>query len=173
MFLEKIEKNGLRHDGRIIKVFGNATDPRLTAPKPEMTVVEVDGSPLIGQTFTYPNRGEYTGEQLESDLAEYNLQALGNGIVRALFRFAEQGFRQVAMAAKNPDGSWLVDHPFGDIDGLNMASRFPQRVPTIHLDIFHPDSLPVLKEIVNFDNPHAVMDMMEATRWRRDIATHD
>jgi hypothetical protein len=170
MLLDQIEAKDLVHGGNIIKVYASEEDPRDIFGNPDLTVVEVDGGPLVStEKYVYPDRDTYTGEDLEAEIDTYDLTELGSNTVRALFRFShEQGFNNIAMAARRGD-DWLIDHPFGAIDGIPLAHLNELRVHSMHLDIFHPDSLPVLREIVDFDDPSKVMESLDGTRLRMKI----
>lgn len=174
MFLQKLERAGLPHADKIIKVFASERDPRLALGKSALTVVSVDGSPFLNtDKFEYPGRETFTGSDLERKIADFNLGNTGNMSIRSLFRFAnEHGFCQAAMAAETDEG-WLVDHPFGDIDGIDVAQPQAAREHGIHLDIFFPDSLKVLKRVVDYDDPDTTPTMREGQAWFKQKSQTD
>jgi hypothetical protein len=82
------------------------------------------------------------------------------------------GFNQVAMAEPHGDG-WLINHPFDDIDGVGFAIREPERRSTgLHLDIFFPESLIGLGNILGVDQEALVDLMREGRRIRETSAPH-
>lgn len=169
VLLDQLGKKGLPHAGRIIKAYAVAEDPRVASEDwSRMQTFDINGEPFdADETYEYPDRGVYVGSELDMKLADYNLRNGGEHIARALFRFSNQrGFCQAAMAAE-ANGGWLIDHPFGDIDGLEIASRQPEREHDIHLDIFFPDSLQALRRILDYDDRQTIMGMREGMNWRR------
>ena len=174
LYLDLLERKGLPHGGKIIKIFANDEDPRIALAKPDLAIVKSNHAPIgESEVYDYAERGLYSGPELEAVLANHGLNDIGERIVRSLFRFAnEQGFTQAAMAARKGD-SWLINHPLGDIDGIDMAIRNPARIPHIHLDIFFPDSLARLKEsVVDYDDPSQLLDKHEASRWRTGSSSY-
>jgi hypothetical protein len=164
--LESLEKRNLPHGNRIIKVFATAEDPRAALGRSALTVIPGDPQPFSDQeTYSYPGRQSYSGPELEGKLADTGLEELGVRTTRALFRFSNQhGFCQAAMAAKSGE-DWLIDHPFGDIDGLGIAAQHPKRQRMIHLDIFFPGSLNALSSVVDYEDPQLVLNMREGVRF--------
>lgn len=167
IFLNQLTTKNIPHGDKIIKVFASDENPNTIFKKPGLVVLEMDDSPFSSEeAYDYGDRGRYSGTQLEKKLAGYGLNDFGKRTMRALFRFSNQeGFCQAAMETK-VDDKWLIDHPFGDIDGITNAITNPARENSIHLDIFFPSSLERLKSIVNFDKPDATVPMIEGTRWR-------
>ena len=167
MFLETLERAGKPHGGRIIKVFASEADPRQIVDQPELTVVEVADHPFgLDEIYEYPGYRVYSGPEIEGTLAGYGLDDRINRMARSLFRFAnEQGFCQAAMAARWEDGTG-IKHPLEDIDGLPPAER-PVSTQDIHLDIFFPRSLVVLKEVVDYDDPTKVLSMRDSLQRRK------
>jgi len=168
MFLEKLDQDGLPHAGRIIKVKASDVDPAEAMEKPDLMVLPVDGSDFFDDDiFPYKGRETYTGDQLEARLRQLALQDRGTRAVRALFRFGNRhGFCQAAMDARTETG-WLIDHPFGDIDGIGPAQANPSRETGIHLDIFFPASIAVLRGIVDIDNPASMLTPREGIDWHK------
>jgi hypothetical protein len=168
IFLDQLDQKGLPHAGRIIKAYAAAEDPRLAFNDTGIVTLNVNGEAFdADETYEYPGRGVYTGTELETTLAGYGLRNGGDHVARALFRFSNQGgFCQAAMAVER-DGDWLIDHPFRGIDGLESARREPVDEKDIHLDIFFPESLRKLREIVDYDDQRMVMGIREGMRWRR------
>jgi len=168
LFVEMLDKKGLPHDGRIIKVFADVDDPRVKFEQSGLTVIEGNSAAFsTEESFDYGERGAYSGPQLEETLAAFDLDETGEFSIRSLFRFSNEfGFCQAAMSARK-EGQWLIDHPFGDLDGVANATSNPARSHGIHLDIFFPDSIVALREVVDFDDPTRVLDPMKAVRLRR------
>jgi len=158
--LESLSDKGIPHGDRIIKVFASDEDPRTSLGRAALTVLDSDSRPFSGgEVYAYPDRRDFSGDELEEELASKNFGDVGTRTVRALFRFSNQyGFCQASMAAKFA-GAWVMEHPFQHIDGMKIAARLPRRERTIHLDIFTPRSLGVLKGIVDYDDPKRVLDM--------------
>lgn len=167
VFLGMLDRNGLEHGGRIIKAFAAAEDPRRALGHPDLATEEVGVGPFKkDETFEYEGRGVYDGNELEALLGAYALVNGGRDISRALFRFSNRhGFCQAAMRARSGD-DWLISHPFGEIDGLQEARRDPGREKSIHLDIFFPSSLELLRGIVDYDNPAELVTIKEGAAWR-------
>lgn len=167
MWLNHLESKKLPHVGRIIKVLASGADPRSVLERPGLSVVESSGAPFKpDEDYDYYPRSIYTGPDLESQLASYNLSDFAQRIVRSLFRFANsQGFCQTAMAAKKDDSDWLIDHPLEDIDGIENAQRSPRREAFIHLDIFFPKSIEALRSVIDLDNPEALLGAREGVAF--------
>jgi hypothetical protein len=174
MWLGELDKDELPHSGKIIKVMASDLDPSKELEKPTLTVVASDGAPFTAEeTYVYPDRETYGGSGLEETLGDFNLNPRANRAVRALFRFANQhGFCQAAMTATTEKG-WLIDHPFGDIDGIEAAQRQPGRETGIHLDIFFPNSVSIIRNIVDIDDPQTTLTMREGLQWRRQQLNTD
>ena len=168
ILLDELDRKGLRHADKIIKVMASGQDPRITLGKSALTVVSGDGAIFRSdEAYDYPGRETYTGKKLEKTLGSFSLSERGNQAVRALFRFSNQhGFCQAAMLARTEQG-WLIDHPFGDIDGIEAAQRQPIREASIHLDIFFPESIAVITSVVDISNPDAILSFREGLRFQR------
>jgi len=158
---------------RVIKVFSSDVNPRQTLGRTALTVIESDGSSFAEtETYSYRARREYTGLELEEDLAVYGLGEVGNRTVRSLFRFSNlHGFCQAAMWAKKNRSVWRIRHPYRQIDGLDIAATNPARESTIHLDIIFPDSLKTLKNVVDYDDPEAILDFRGGSSLRKLVAS--
>lgn len=158
--LDSLSERGIPHGDRIIKAFATDEDPRIILGRAALTVLPGDPHPFSDQeVFAYPDRSEFVGSELEEELASKNFGDVGIRTVRALFRFSNQyGFCQASMAAKFA-GAWVMEHPFQHIDGMKIAARIPRRERTIHLDIFTPGSLGLLKSIVDYSDPESILDM--------------
>lgn len=159
-----LDKKGISHGGRIIKVFATRDDPRSIFDKPTLQSLQLSDEPLTEMDkFDFGERNIYTGSDYEIYMTNHVFTELGKRIARTLIRFASQentGFTQAAMNAKYKDGSWLISHPLEDIDSLNKAS-INGKENLLHLDIFFPESLRRLKQIVDFDNPALVLSIRE------------
>jgi len=157
---------GLPHDGKVIKVFATEFDPRVEYERPSLLTIPVpDEEFTIAEQFDYGDRGIYTGLNLETGLNRFRLADSGKRMVRALFRFAnkpEMGFCQRAMQAQLQDGSWLINHPFEDIDGIRMAENNDRRINSIHLDVFFPESIKALKRIVDLTDGKPYSEVLSA-----------
>ena len=120
LFLSVLDRNGIPHGERIIKIYATERNPHTLIDKPNLTVIESSSEPFReDEFFDYGERGTLSGKQLKNDLDSFGLTEDGKTRVRAFFRFSntpELGFTQAAMAAKKSDGSWLIDHPFQLID---------------------------------------------------------
>lgn len=174
MWLEKLDRDGLPHTGKIIKVMASDLDPSKELKKPTLTVLSSDGTPFTTEeTYAYSGRETYSGAGLEETLGDFGLNPRASRAVRALFRFANQhGFCQAAMAATTEEG-WLIDHPFGDIDGIEAAQRQPRKETGIHLDIFFPDSISIIRGVVDIDNPQTMLSVRDGLQWRRQQMNTD
>lgn len=172
--LEMLDKRGLPHDDKIIKVFASDKDPRKVLDNPELTVVESRGNRFTKpESFDYVGRGTYPAKSLESALDLYGLNNFGLRIIRSLFRFSyKEGFSQAAMAAERPsdgDTEWLIQHPFEAIHGINDTQSSPEKIPKLHLDIFFPASILALSQTVDFENPRALVSPDEIRRLRHSL----
>ncbi len=158
----------LPHESRVIKAFATETDPRIELNKRDLVVIEASGDVFDrDEVFEYDQRGAFASLDLEEMLGEYDLSDLGNRTVRALFRFSnEYGFCQEAMSARRNDG-WLIAGPLDEIDGYNNAGG-PGYESALHLDIFFPKSLGILKDTVNYDSPDEVLTVQEVMSQRRN-----
>lgn len=143
-----LEARGLPHGEHVLKVFASEVDPRFNQlfNRKNITIFEINDEPFQeDETFDYLGRETYTGSQLNDRMQELGLSHEAARRVRALFRFAnlpETGLTQQAMQLKNQEGNWLIDHPFGDIDGITKALQNPElHSENVHLDIFVPESL--------------------------------
>lgn len=170
-FLSQLDKKGIPHGNKIIKACATFQDPRELTGKSSLSVVESDNSPFKEvEVFRYEGRRNYTGTELEEDIARMGFGDVGKATIRAVFRFANKEgaeFCQAAMAAKYENGMWRFNHPFDDLDGLEEAQRDPvRREPLIHLDLFFPASLERLRKIVNYENPANVIGWTERRRMR-------
>lgn len=167
LFLNQLKAKGIPHGEKIIKVFASVDDPRIILRKPDLVALEISGKPFPkDEIFDYGERGKYSGKMLEEKLLGINLSDFGKEVIRSLFRFANQeGFTQTAMEIMI-DGNWLIEHPLGDIDGIDIAKRYSDREKAIHLDIFLPQSLEHLREILDFTNPEKIANMLEGQRSR-------
>lgn len=177
VFLYKLEDAMLPHGEHIIKVYPSEADPRSPAllGRANIALFEVNAAPFsFDELFEYEGRGRYSGLELEKKLQELGIEGQAAGRFRALFRFAnkvETGFTQTAMALKNQDGGWLIDHPFGDIDGWQqiLTGRLidPEK---LHLDVFIPESLEKLAKLLqvdHLDNCEKIISYSERKEWRR------
>jgi hypothetical protein len=165
--LEQLVKKELPHAGKIIKVFATDENPRIVLGREALTVVTASGLPFTEEEeFEYPGRGTYSGPELEDTLQAYGIGEVGPRTLRALFRFSNQnGFCQGAMAANKTSGEPLIDHPFEEIDGITWAKRKPSRERALHLDIFFPESIDILRGVVNYNDPNAVLNMYDGTQY--------
>lgn len=162
-----LDEKGIRNCGRVIKVFGTLENPRVTLEKRGLAVVPGNSGGFDPkEKFEYPNRETYSGRMFTTDLGTLRLGRTGERTLRSLFRFAyEHGFNQAAMSERAGDG-WLTQHPFYDVDGIEKASQDNRQAVNLHLDIFFPESLDALRDVVDFDNPAVLLNAREATRQR-------
>lgn len=156
MFMGTLNKKGIPHGDKIIKIYACKEDPRTILKRPTLYIDEVSDAPFTeDEVFDYNDRGSYTGPKLEAKLTEMGLDEEGKKYARALFRFANSPkiqSCQLMMSVKNPDGSWMFSNPLDDIDGLDMAARNPKgRNAAQHLDIFSEQSLARLRQMVDID----------------------
>lgn len=167
MFMKTLDKKGIPHGDKIIKIYALEKDPKEVLQRPSLYTHKVDDMPFReDETFSYEERGSYTGPELKAKLTEMGLNEDGKRYARALFRFSnlpEIQSCQYMMSAKNPDGCWMFSNPFDDIDGLDRAAWNPARNPALHLDIFSEQSLARLRQIVNIDNSELLVP------WGREI----
>lgn len=172
IWLQKLDRKGLPHVGRITKVFAADQDPSVVLAKSALTIVRASDAPFAsGAAYDYGLRGTYYGPRLEADLERYQFEDVGNRTVRALFRFANRhGFCQAAMAATKADRTPLIDHPFGDIDRMALAARDPRLENSMHLDIFFPPSIVALQRVVDHDDPGAMLDPSDGRAFRRTMS---
>jgi hypothetical protein len=175
LFLNALDKKGLPHANRIIKIYSSEQDPRQVLGRSALTVIEKPGEKFSDKDeFAYTDRESYSGSDLEDKLSEYRFGEVGKKVTRSLFRFSNAlGFCQAAMAARRPDGEWIVKHPFRDIDGLELACRSLRREYAIHLDIFFPDSIVSLGQIVDIDNPDNLINLRESAKLLRTLSSTD
>ena len=172
--LAELDKKNLPHSNRVIKVLASAGDPRRELGKGTLATASVVDIPFSAtEIFDYEGRQAYSGDELEAKLQAYELSQRGNKTVRALFRFANQhGFTQDSMTTTKGNG-WLIEHPFGDIDGIDIATRIASREPLIHLDLFLPATMVALRQVVDYDNPDLVFSMDERMSiFRADRNAH-
>lgn len=159
---KSLDERGIAHGDRTIKVQPSFEDPRETFKKPTLKAPKYSGRPFRDEVFSFGERGFYTGSSLEQYMIDQGFTDKGKEIARALFRFAVQpraAFTQRAMELKEGKG-WAIDHPMKQIDNLVYA-RFLGHEEKMHLDIFLPESLIVLRRIVNFDDPSKIISHVE------------
>lgn len=168
-YLFILDQKHIPHGDRIIKTYASETDPRIKLNNPNLAVFEISDSPFSNEIFTYTGRETYSGIQIEEIIKNLRINDLGKRITRALFRFSNRPdleFCQTAMSIIK-DGNWLIDHPLGDIDGLNLAANIPEsRTRAIHLDIFMPRSLERLDNLIHFSDPEHLVSMREGLRLK-------
>jgi hypothetical protein len=165
-------KEGVPHGGKIIKVYTSTEHPSTIYGRENMAIFEVDDTPFKeDEIFSYAERGQYNGPQLEDFMVGKNLSEEAKKRIRALFRFDNQEsthFAQDAMSTKNTEGDWIIHHPMEDIDGL-QPKRITQ-VPDgreLHLDVFFAASLQRLFEVLGHSkegqivNPEAIISQKE------------
>lgn len=74
MFLSHVEKNGLPHIGKIIKVFASDRRPDERFGKPGLAVVESSGDPFTtDERFDYGENGVFAGMDLEERLSSFGI----------------------------------------------------------------------------------------------------
>lgn len=166
-FLGQLNRRGIPHGGKIIKVYPTEEDPRKVFRKETLTVIQSPEEPF-SESYDFGERGVYTGMDLERYLEKRSLTELGKRVTRALFRFAaspEYGFTQRAMAATR-DGKWHINHPIQDIDSLSYAKTEGREMNT-HLDIFFGPSLEALRQIVDYNTPEQIISLGERREFER------
>lgn len=171
-YLYILDNKGIPHGDRIIKVFASLEDPREISDKKTLTVEMSDGSAFKpSECFDYGERGSYSGKDLEEYLEEKKLPPEAKEVVRALFRFSNRPdlrFCQTGMSIYDNEGKPVINHPMEDMDGirnfhLGRATAYDQ----IHLDIFNPQSLEHLEQLIQFSNPeHILADYREIVNFR-------
>lgn len=169
MFMSALDEKGIPHGDRIIKVMASDKNPRESL-RPEIAVFESDDGPLTTEAFRYPDRGVFTGSELEERLAKSGINDTSVRIVRALFRFANRKdvqSCQEAMSIKNDRGEWVISNPLEDIDGIEAAALGdPRRVTCIHLDIFRLDTIRRLRRLVDIDDKNQLVNKREGRTFR-------
>lgn len=177
MFFAQIEKKGIPHGDTFIKIFASFENPvESFSNKPDLAVFEISGEPFSSdEYFQFSDREPYTGDVLEQDIQALQLTKPGEQVVRALFRFASRediGIIQNVMRLRNDDG-WILQHPFQEIDGIRPSKRYTgEKETSIHIDIYHPSSLAVLRHFIDIDNAENLLSFREgySLRTRR---THE
>ncbi len=169
--IQHVEQNGLPHAGKIIKVFASDERPDERFRKPNLTIIESPDEPFRDdEIFEYEGNGTFTGNDLEEKLAALGIDDKAKELMRALFRFEnrpELGFCQASMGAKNPDGSFRFTDPFAGVDGVyhvTTRTRMPEN--SLHLDIFFPESILKLGQIVNLNDPTKLLECREARKLK-------
>lgn len=162
-FIKDLDRKGIPHGDKIIKVYATREDPRRLLKRPDIFVVESNGDPFTEEEFfKYPGRQAYRGQELEESLVERGLTEDAKERFRAIFRFAnlpETQFCQYAMPYTQ-DGKWVFDHPLDIIDGLKLAARNHEgRSAGIHLDIFSARSLANLRKLFDIDQEKRLVDV--------------
>lgn len=167
IFLEQLKGKGFENINRLIKIYASQQDPRQSWNKPDLTIFEVNDSPFTpDELYTFPDRDNYTGADLENRLAGLGLTEKGQRAFRTLFRFSyQEGFTTEAMLAKKGE-NWLIEHPFEVVDEVESAIKNPRFSRSLHLDIFFPDSIRRLEEKVGTENELVILGWREAGRLR-------
>lgn len=165
--LTKLEEDDKPHGGHAIKAYATEFDPRLAGHLVQPGLVVIEGNGVVfdaDETFAYPE-GQFTGKDVESELNKHRLGQLARSCARTLFRFShEHGLTADAMRAQFNRGGKIIDHPIEVLDGLERA-YLPRRQAAMHLDIFLPDSLSRLVEVVDFRDPGVVLNARQGTRF--------
>src|SRR5690349_2539649 len=87
-FLFVLDKKGYPHGDRIIKVYTSQEDPRGLYDKPDLVVFKSEGHPFSDEVFDMGDRGQFSGKDIEAQLATKGVTDKGKEIVRALLRFS-------------------------------------------------------------------------------------
>lgn len=172
-FTSKLDKKGVRHGGKIIKVFATDDDPKKKFGKPTIVVVESSDEPFTdGNVFDFGERGIFTGLDFERAIAEKGVNDKAVRIARALARFSireDTGFAYVGMQVRVGD-DFLLDHPLDGIHGWERTiGGLSGQEETLHLDIITSTSLLRLRRIVDFENPALVMTYRERISYEREV----
>lgn len=168
LFLETLNTKGFPHVGEIYKVFASADDPRNIPGMEGLHVVPGDGTPFDEEfRFDFADRGLVSGSHMEIDLALLGLEPRLVDRARALVRWSyDTGYLQGAMATTR-GARWLIDKPTEVIDGVEGANQRGDKMPSLHLDVFYPESVELLRSMVDVDNPILVPDAMVMIRAQR------
>lgn len=156
-FTHMLDQKGIAHGGKIIKVYTSTRDPREVHGRQDLAFFEIDDTPLREEeVFSYGERENFTGRDIEDYLATLELTPEVIQRMRALFRFANQSdtqFTREGMSLKNQDGGWLINHPIEEIDGLSHARRNPEKMGMlVHLDVFVPASTERLLRLIGYSS---------------------
>lgn len=166
--LNVLNQKKIPHGNKIIKVFATEEDPRVLFEKPTLTVLEVDDSPLTDEQYDFGERGIYSGKDFEQYLTGKKLTEKAKRVARALIRFGTP-FAQKAMEARTEEG-YLINHPLDGIDGFQYGTEQfvgSELERILHLDIFFPESLAKLREIVDYEDLGKVRNFREVIDYRK------
>lgn len=155
-FTGYLDRKGISHGGRIIKIYATDEDPRIKFGKEGLAVVESSDEPFKSdEVFDFGERGVFTGQDLEDAISAKQANELAGRTARALARFAvreDTRFAYVGMQVKVGE-RFLIQHPLDGIDGWERVVGGQQgQEGSLHLDIFTPTSLGRLRQIVDFED---------------------
>ncbi len=168
--LDLLDRKGVVHGGRIIKVKATDEDPRERFGKNNLAIIESSGKPFTDDVFNFGKRGIFTGKDLEETFLAKGLNDIALRTVRALVRFStrqDTGFAYVGMQIK-VGSKFLLDHPLDGIHGWKYVEqgRLGQE-ENLHLDIATSISLGRLKRIVDYDDPSQILSGLEIKEYMR------
>jgi len=155
-FLYQLDVKGISHGDKLLKVKASKEHPSARYGRNNIAVYEIDEKPFrLDELFDYGERGSWQGTDLEITLQSLRLNTEQQTTARALFRFANLPHFQMCQAGmelRNPNGSWLINHPLEDIDGLRQLMQNPETksITPFHLDIFVQQSIDKVLEYIGF-----------------------
>jgi hypothetical protein len=171
-FLTDLEKRNIPHDGRIIKVFVSAHDPREYLDNPRLKVIPASAAPLHNVVLRYRDDRVFPGEEIEQFMEDIDLNVPARRIVRTLVNFADmmqiwQGDMGIRIGCRR-----LINHPLDKIDGLLKAAYDPGgRTHSIHMDIFTAPSLQQLRSVLDYDDIQLLAPAQEGVRFKKEICS--
>lgn len=172
IFFSQIQRKGVPHGDRFIKIFASEENPRLYTAKP-IHVFESSGTPFrADEMYQYPNRDSFTGMDLEKEVQHLMLSSHGQERVRALFRFAHHDIGIIPhIMSVQENGEWVFSHPFEEIDGIRPTKKFyGNKELDIHIDIFHPSSLAVLRQSVDLTDSTRMLNFREGRILKQHLS---
>lgn len=170
---ETLDAKGMPHGDKIIKVYPADKDPRILDEKyANVRVVEVSDNPFKEEIFHFPERGTFTGMDIENAFNTAGYPESAKPFGRALFRFATEEFQTTDAISIQIDDVWVIDHPIQTIDGIRHVLNNPERGKyMLHLDIFTSHSLARLESTIDFRNhPELLVPRRQGLRLKQELA---
>jgi len=167
--------------GHVVKAYASFSNPRDLLDRNDLFILEYTHEKFKSdEKFSYEGREGFSGGELETDLIRSHemplrfkpilpLDELSKQTTRTLMRFmhsSEFPVVQQAMLAKDTEGKWYFEHPFSMLHGFEKLDQRAIRSMSIHLDIISPNSLGLLRNLVNWKDESKLLDVREGVKLR-------
>jgi hypothetical protein len=164
-----LDKKGIFHEGKIIKVFATSLDPRELFGNSRIKAIKVSSEPFKNEIYEFTDGVIWKGKDLEENLEKKGISEKEKQIARTLFRFQTKIlFPGNSLKEIKINPQLIAEDPFGVIHGISTRSISGRHGEDFHLDIFSKFALSKLRKVLDYENPVLLVPFMEGSRKRRE-----